>query len=99
MPEYNGGVPGILKLLIDGSDIKKCWYNKVACIAGVAAGRAGNLRGLDHLTNMLNYIQMDVIKNKLPISSIEKLLDEEGNLVDKPTIEAIEKQIDELLAY
>src|SRR5215203_3917284 len=54
IPEYNGSVPGILKLMIDNSDIKKCWWYKKAMLVGVADGRAGNLRGLDHMTNILH---------------------------------------------
>lgn len=99
VPEYNGGIPGIFKLLIDGSDIKKAWYHKKALITGVASGRAGNLRGLDHLTNMLNYIQMDILKNKLPISGISGLLDENGELTDEGTLQAIDTQIEQFLAF
>lgn len=99
IPEYNGGVPGIFKTVIDASDIKKAWYNKKAMITGVAAGRAGNLRGLDHLTNMLNYIQMDILKNKLPISSIVSLIDENGQLTDEGTHKAIDKQIEDFLGF
>src|SRR5690606_14800672 len=54
MPEYNGSFPGILKLMMDNSDIRKCWWYKKAMLAGLADGRAGNLRGLDHMTNILN---------------------------------------------
>jgi chromate reductase, NAD(P)H dehydrogenase (quinone) len=71
LPEYNGSVPGILKLVIDSVDIRKAFYGKKAMLTGVANGRAGNLRGLDHLTNMLNYLKMNVWYNKIPISSID----------------------------
>jgi len=99
IPEYNGGISGIFKLLIDASDITKCWYHKKAALTGVAAGRAGNLRGLDHLTNMLNYIKMDVLKNKLPISGIGALLNENDQLVDEATLKVIDQQIEDFLAF
>jgi len=99
IPEYNGGVPGIFKLMIDASDIKNAWWNKKASLTGVAAGRSGNLRGLDHLTNMLNYLKMDVMNNKIPISQIHTLLDENGNLNHQPTIQLLHEQMDQLIAF
>ena len=44
MPEYNGSFPGMLKLLLDNSDIRNCWWGKRAMLTGLADGRAGNLR-------------------------------------------------------
>src|SRR5690606_37889552 len=58
MPEYNGSFPGILKLMMDNSDIKKCWWYKKIMMVGVADGRAGNLRGMEHMTNILHYLRM-----------------------------------------
>ena len=39
MPEYNGSFPGILKLLFDTTDIKRCWWHKKAALVGVASCR------------------------------------------------------------
>src|SRR4051812_36244942 len=58
VPEYNGSFPGMFKGFIDSTDIKSCFNNKKACLTGVAEGRAGNLRGLEHLTNIFNHIKM-----------------------------------------
>ena len=101
-PEYNGGIPGILKLFIDAlsvRDLKETFYGKKACLTGVSSGRAGNLRGMDHLTNILNYLQVVVLPNRLPISSIGALKDEEGALADQLTLEVISQQISEFLSF
>ena len=55
-PEYNGSIPGVLKCLIDVSDVKKVWKGKKALLTGVSKGRAGNLRGMDHLTGIMHYV-------------------------------------------
>jgi chromate reductase, NAD(P)H dehydrogenase (quinone) len=99
MPEYNGSYPGILKLLIDSSDIKNAWWNKKVLLTGVATGRAGNLRGMEHLTGSLLHIKMTVHHNRLPISMVDKLMDEAGNLTDTGTIKAIEQQVDDFIAF
>ena len=66
---------------------------KKVALAGVASGRAGNLRGMDHLTGILNYLGMHVHPNKLPISSVLTLMNSEGELVEENTLKVIEKQL------
>src|SRR5690606_804957 len=67
VPEYNGSFPGVLKALIDNTNIEKVWWGKKALLTGVSTGRAGNLRGMEHLTGVLHYLKMNVHHNKLPI--------------------------------
>ncbi len=102
IPEYNGGFPGALKLFLDACSIreyKKTFHGKKAALVGIATGRAGNLRGLDHFTGILNHVGTVVLPNRLPISSIEKLMDNEGNVTDPGTLKVIEKQMDEFLRF
>ena len=82
LPEYNGSFPGILKTFLDSMHPRD-WANKHACLVGIADGRAGNLRGLDHLTGILQYLKMHVYHNKLPISIINKVMDAEGNFSEE----------------
>lgn len=98
IPEYNGSYPGVLKAMIDNSDIRKDWYFKKALLTGVASGRAGNLRGMDHLSDTLHYLKMNVHYDKLPISVIDKVMDENGNL-NKETLRVINAQLDEFIQF
>lgn len=97
VPEYNGSIPGVLKALLDFTEIK-AWYGKKACLAGVATGRAGNLRGLDHLGAILMHCKIKVLPYTLPISTVGKLLSPEGRL-DEGTRTAISRQLDEFLVF
>jgi len=102
VPEYNGSIPGILKLLIDGMSVRlyeETFSNKKACITGIASGRAGNLRGMDHLAEILNHLNIAVLPNKLPISSIHRLLDKDKTLIDSKTMDALIKQKDQFLQF
>jgi chromate reductase len=99
LPEYNGSYPGSLKTLIDLTDIRKVWSGKKALLTGISTGRAGNLRGMDHLTGSLNYLKVHVHHNKLPISSVDKLLGEQDRINDAPTLAAIGQQLDEFISY
>jgi NAD(P)H-dependent FMN reductase len=102
VPEYNGGFPGALKLFLDAISVreyKKTFKGKKALLVGVATGRAGNLRGLEHLTGILNHVGTIVHPNRLPISAIEKLLNERGQLEHENTKKVISKQVEEFLAF
>jgi len=78
VPEYNGSFPGLLKTFLDSMHPRE-WVNKDACLVGIADGRAGNLRGMEHLTGILQYLKMHVYHDKLPISIVNKVMDPEGN--------------------
>ncbi len=97
VPEYNGSIPGILKLFID-SIKPSAFKDKKAALIGVATGRAGNLRGLDHLTDILHHLQVNVMPKKLPISKMNELL-ENGKLVDEDTFDEIKSLLTRFLNY
>lgn len=97
-PEYNGSFPGILKTFIDAMHPELLRGKKVALV-GVSSGRAGNLRGMDHLTGILHYLGLHVHPNKLPISSVLSMLDDKGDLKDANTLEALEKHATALINY
>ncbi|MCB0638730.1 MAG: NAD(P)H-dependent oxidoreductase [Lewinella sp.] len=100
--EYNGGFNGALKLFLDAVSVRRYSDNfkgKKAALIGVASGRAGNLRGMDHLTGILNHVGAIVMPNKLPISRIEKLLDDDGELIDPPTLQVLEAHARELVDF
>jgi chromate reductase len=99
MPEYNASFPGILKLMLDNSDIKKCWWYKKAALVGISDGRAGNLRGLEHMTAILHYMKVHVHYNKLILSRINEEIDGEGKLLKPETVVAVEEQIAEFLKF
>jgi chromate reductase, NAD(P)H dehydrogenase (quinone) len=98
-PEYNGSFPGILKLMIDKSEIRKTMWHKKAMLVGVASGRAGNLRGLDHLTNILNYLKIAVLPNKIPFSAIESVLDAEGKFASQANHDLATAQVQEFIKF
>lgn len=100
--EYNGSIPGALKLLIDAMSVralKDTFSGKKAALIGIASGRAGNLRGMDHLADILQHLGTIVLPNKLPISQIGALLNEQNEIVDQPTIDVMEQQVVDFLAF
>lgn len=99
LPEYNASFPGILKLMMDNSDVKKCWWYKKAMLVGIADGRAGNLRGVDHMTSILHYLKVNVLYNKLLLSRVKEEIDEAGNPLKESTAKLINIQVEEFLKF
>lgn len=97
-PEYNGSIPGVLKCLIDVSDVRRVWKGKKALLTGVSTGRAGNLRGMDHLTGILHFVGTVVHPNKLPISVVDTLFNE-NRISHQETLRAINRQLDEFVEF
>ena len=96
LPEYNGSLPGLVKTFIDSTHPRE-WEDRHACLVGVADGRAGNLRGLEHLTGILNYMKVHVYHNKLPISAITNIMDENGEFANEVQLRTCRAQIEGFL--
>lgn len=97
-PEYNGSYPGVFKAFLDGVK-PHIWKGKKAALVGVASGRAGNLRGLGHLTDVLHHLRIEVFSHQVPLSKIEGLLNEEKELEDASTLEILRQQAREFLLF
>ncbi|MCA0429243.1 MAG: NAD(P)H-dependent oxidoreductase [Bacteroidetes bacterium] len=98
VPEYNGSYPGILKVFLDAIH-PSTWTNKKALLVGVSSGRAGNLRGMEHLTGVLNYLKLFIHHNKLPISQIEQQLDSLNSFKNESQHKVCEEQITQFLNW
>ena len=97
-PEYNGSFPGIFKAFIDAIHPKE-FRGKKAALVGVASGRAGNLRGLDHLTDVFHHLQVEVLSLKIPISKLEELIDENHLIQDEGTLKVLNQQIERFMTF
>jgi len=96
-PEYNGSVTGILKYFIDAISIRKgkeSFDGKNALLVGVSTGRAGNLRGLGHLSHILMHMGTHVYPSQMPFSKVGGLI-EKGKLTDKATRKSVREHISE----
>lgn len=102
MPEYNGSFPGVLKMFIDACsvrEISKTFEGKKVAMVGLASGKAGNQRGMDHLSIVMNYLGCVVMPNKMPISNLEQIIDENGEINEKETLDLVRKQVKDFIAF
>ncbi len=97
-PEYNGSYPGLFKAFLDAVK-PHVWKGKKVALVGVASGRAGNLRGMDHLTDVMHHLRAEVFSLKVPISRLDALMDDKGMIVDEATVKVLEQQAEEFLRF
>lgn len=99
IPEYNGSYPGVLKTFIDACAFPISFQHKKAILVGLASGKYGNIRGVDHFTGVCNYMRMHVLPLKLHIPHIQQELDEKNEFFDPLTLKYIQEQIQEIIAF
>ncbi|MEL6140396.1 MAG: NAD(P)H-dependent oxidoreductase [Bacteroidota bacterium] len=99
-PEYNGGYPGALKTFIDAISVyryKENFLAKPVSLIGVSTGRAGNLRGLDQLAQIIQHMGGYLMTKKLPLSRVDDLLDDSGKVIDENTLASLREQANQLV--
>jgi chromate reductase len=92
-PEYNGSIPGILKLFIDACDYPDSFKGKTAALVGIAAGATGNETGLIHLDDILTYFGAKVFPQKVTVGRIRQKLKREGGFQDEMAAEDLKKML------
>ncbi len=81
-PEYNGGVPGVLKYFIDMLKFPESFEGRPVCFTGVAAGIWGALRPVEQLQAIFSYRNAHIFPAKVFLPQIHGLLDANGKIKD-----------------
>jgi NAD(P)H-dependent FMN reductase len=85
-PEYNGGIPGVLKYFIDMLPFPESFEQRSVCFVGLAAGIWGALRPVEQLQAIFGYRNAFIYPERVFMPGIGKLLDDAGKFTS-PDIE------------
>lgn len=91
-PEYNGGMPGVLKYFIDMLKFPESFERRPVCFVGVAAGMWGALRPIEQLQAIFGYRNAYIYPERVFLSGIGQLLDTEGRLKDPELVQRLRQQ-------
>jgi NAD(P)H-dependent FMN reductase len=94
-PEYNHGYPGMLKHALD-TNLKE-YVHKAVGVCGVSAGGFGGARVIENLLPVLRELGLVAIFWDLNFSSVNKIFDQSGALLDESYIKRAEKFLSELV--
>lgn len=81
-PEYNGGLPGVLKYFIDMLKFPESFEAKPVCFVGLSAGVWGALRPIEQLQQIFGYRNAYLFPQRVFLPGIHNVLDERGDLKD-----------------
>jgi NAD(P)H-dependent FMN reductase len=81
-PEYNGGIPGILKYFIDMLPFPESFEQRPVCFVGLAAGIWGALRPVEQLQAIFGYRNAFIFPERVFIPGVGKLLDSTGRFTN-----------------
>jgi chromate reductase len=93
-PEYNGGIPGILKYFIDMLKFPESFEHRPVCFTGVSAGIWGALRPIEQLQAIFGYRNAFIFPDRVFLPQINSLLDENGRLKNPELLDRLRKQTD-----
>ncbi len=89
-PEYNHGIPGVLKNALDWASRpvgRSPLAGKPAAIMGAAGGQWGTVRAQMHLRDVLQATNTHVLlKPEMLVTRVRALFDENGRLADEATL-------------
>jgi NAD(P)H-dependent FMN reductase len=91
-PEYNGGIPGILKYFIDMLKFPESFERRPVCFTGVAAGTWGALRPVEQLQQIFGYRNAYLFPERVFLPQINNLLDASGRLKDAELLSRLKAQ-------
>ena len=101
-PEYNYGVPGVMKNALDVASRPygdNAWSGKPVALMSAALSVAGGIRAQYHLRRSFVFLNMDaVVQPEVAIGNASQRFDERGNLTDETSMKLIRQLLENLVA-
>ena len=91
-PEYNGGIPGVLKYFIDMLKFPESFEHRPVCFTGLSAGVWGALRPVEQLQSIFGYRNAFIFPERVFMPHVHTLLDENGRLKNPELLDRLRKQ-------
>ena len=98
-PEYHGSYSSVLKVLIDNMGYPSIMEGKPVSLLGIAAGRLGAIKALEHLRSVSSHLGAIVLPYPVSVSEAHEKLDENGRCTDSDLNELIQKCAEQLVHY
>ncbi len=98
-PEYNGGMPGILKYFIDMLKFPESFERRPVCFVGLSAGMWGALRPVEQLQAIFGYRNAYIYPERVFLPRIDGQVDDSGAFTDPEVVERLKKQAQGFLEF
>jgi NAD(P)H-dependent FMN reductase len=98
-PEYHGSFSSYTKLVIENLGFPSALAGKPVALLGVAAGRIGAIKSLEHLKGVCSHVGALVVPGSVSIAGIQRAFDDDGALVDASAEKALRGLADSLTSF
>lgn len=99
IPEYNGGAPGVYKYFIDMLPFPDSLQKKPAAFVGVADGRFGAVRAVEHMMQIFAYRNAHIFSERTFIMGVSKSFDEATGPKDEMAKKVLQSQLKGFLEF
>lgn len=103
-PEYNSSISAVLKNAIDwvsrsapGEPMKAAFRGKVAVLLAASPGGLGGLRGLVHLSSILQNISVMVLPDQFALGKAHEAFDDQGGLINERAAQTVKSLAEQLV--
>ena len=102
-PEYNRGMPGVLKNAIDWGSRpygQSVWGGKPAGVVGVSVGTIGTALAQQHLRNILAYLDVPTLgQPEVFLQATDDLFDDKGHIGNEGSRQFLQGWMDRYVAW
>ena len=99
VPEYNGSIPGALKLFIDLLPYPESFEGRPVCYIGVASGQFGALRAVEHLQQVFGYRNAYNFPKRVFVPAVHEVANLENGITDENLKARLSEQAIAFLAF
>ena len=97
VPEYNGSIPGILKLFIDACDYPSSFKDTFIWMAGLSAGTSGNAQGVRHLGEIMTFLGAEIDPQPILLRSLRSnKISDQGWVSDPAMVTDLEGHVERI---
>lgn len=98
-PEYHGSYSSVMKLMIDNLGFPSVLKDKPTALLGVAAGRIGAIKALEHLRSVASHVGALVLPEVVSIARVRDMFDKHDRLVDTELKMFVESLLENLIKH
>ena len=98
-PEYHGSYSSVIKRVIENLGFPSVLAGKPVALLGVAAGRIGAIKSLEHLRSVCSHVGALVLPGPVSVAGVQGIFDDDGHCTDARVEKQIRGLTTRLLAY
>ncbi len=98
-PEYNGGMPGVLKYFIDMLKFPESFERRPVAFTGLAAGIWGGLRPVEQLQAIFSYRNAHVFPERVFLREINDQWGPDGRVASADSVKRLRAQVEGFLKF